>query len=241
MRELLRPILLGAALAAAAPQAAQAAELAPLDPCYRSVDSKTRETVTVRGKGFTPGEQVSVAIDGVVVDTATVLPNGEVEGQVTAPYQERGERPFTLTLTEVDQPANTASAASRVTALALRLKPRKAAPSQRVRFIGRGFTDGDGRLRALRPQGQAAQDGPPRRRAGPVRADRRPAPPDPDQRGPPRAAGRCRSTTSRPTAPSPSSVFVRSRSPSSARCAPAARRRRRAPPPPRAAPPPACG
>ena len=143
MRELLRPILLGAALAAAAPQAAQAAELAPLGACYRSVDSQTRETVTVRGTGFTPGEQVSVAIDGVVVDTATALPDGNVEGQVTAPYQERGERPFTLTLTEVDQPANTASAASRVTALAFRLKPRKTAPSQRVRFIGRGFTDGE--------------------------------------------------------------------------------------------------
>ena len=141
MRELLRPILLGAALAAAAPQAAQAAELAPLSPCYRSVDFDTREAMTVRGTGFTPGELVDAAIDGVVVDTATALPNGEVQGQVTAPYQERGERPFTLTLTEVDQPANKASAASRVTALAFRLKPRKKAPSQRVRFIGRGFTD----------------------------------------------------------------------------------------------------
>jgi len=143
MRELLRPILLGAALAAAAPQAAQAAELEPLAACYRSVDSQTRETVTVRAAGFTPGEQVSVAIDGVVVDTATVLPQGNVEGQVTAPYQDRGERPFTLTLTEVDQPTNSASAVSRVAALSFRLKPRNSAPSKRVRFIGRGFTDGD--------------------------------------------------------------------------------------------------
>ena len=143
MRELLRPILLGAALAAAVPQAAQAAELAPLGACYRSVDSQTRETVTVRGTGFTPGEQVSVAIDGVVVDTATALPEGNVEGQVTAPYQERGERPFTLTLTEVDQPANAASATSRVAALSFRLQPRRKAPSQRVRFVGRGFIDGE--------------------------------------------------------------------------------------------------
>jgi len=143
MRELLRPILLGAALAAAAPQAAQAAELAPLGACYRSVDFRTRETITVRGTGFTPGEKVSAAIDGVIVDTATALPNGEVEGQVTAPYQERGERPFTLTLTEVEQPTNTASAASRVTALTFRLQPRETAPSKRVRFIGRGFTDGE--------------------------------------------------------------------------------------------------
>jgi len=143
MRELLRPILLGAALAAAAPQAAQAAELSPLGACYRSVDSQTRETVPVRATGFTPGEQVNVAIDGVVVDTATALPEGNVEGQVTAPYQERGERPFTLTLTETDHPTNSASAVSRVAALSFRLKPRNSAPSKRVRFIGRGFTDGD--------------------------------------------------------------------------------------------------
>ena len=141
MRDLLRPILLGAALAAAVPQAAQAAELSPLGACYRSVDSQTRETVPVRATGFTPGEQVNVAIDGVVVDTATALPEGNVEGQVTAPYQERGERPFTLTLTEVDQPTNKASAESRVTALTFRLKPRETAPSRRVRFIGSGFND----------------------------------------------------------------------------------------------------
>jgi hypothetical protein len=36
----------------------------------------------------------------------------------------------------------TATATSRVTALALRLKPQRAAPSRRVRFIGSGFTDG---------------------------------------------------------------------------------------------------
>ncbi|HET8949393.1 MAG TPA: hypothetical protein VFN44_02750 [Solirubrobacteraceae bacterium] len=143
MRDLLRPILLGAALAAAAPQAAQAAELLPLNACYRSVDSETREMMTVLGRGFTPGEQVDAAIDGVVVDSATVLPNGEVQGQVEAPYQERGERPFTLTLTEVGQPANSASAESRVTALDFRLKPRETSPSRRVRFIGRGFTDGE--------------------------------------------------------------------------------------------------
>ena len=143
MRELLRPILLGAALAAAAPQAAQAAELQPLNPCYRSVNSETRETVAVHGTGFTPGKQVDVAINGEVVDTAIALTQGEVEGQVTAPYQERGERAFTVTLTERDQTANKASAASRVTALSLRLKPQRAAPSRRVRFIGRGFTDGD--------------------------------------------------------------------------------------------------
>ena len=169
-----------------------------------------------------------------------MLPNGEVQGQVTAPYQERGERPFTLTLTEVDQPANTASAASRVTALAFRLKPRKKAPSQRVRFIGRGFTDGEfvyahyvrkGKLRKTVLLGAA--QGP----CGRIDVRRRQIP----ITGPPRAAGRCRSTTRSATAPSPSASSCAGRSTSSARRAPAARRRRRAPPPPRAAPPPACG
>ena len=58
------------------------------------------------------------------------------------PIRPGGERPFTVTLTEARQPANTASASSRVSALALRLSPRNASPSERVRFVGRGFTDG---------------------------------------------------------------------------------------------------
>ena len=139
---LLRPILGVAAAALLAPQAAQAAALDPLGACYRSLDSETRESVPVPGTGFTPGETVTVSIDGAVVEEAFADTNGEVSGDVPAPYQEGGERPFTVTLTEARQPANTASASSRVTALALRLSPQRAAPSKRVRFLGRGFTDG---------------------------------------------------------------------------------------------------
>jgi hypothetical protein len=138
-----RPILGAVAAALLLPQAAQAATLAPLGACYRSVDAQTRESVPVRGSGFTPGETVTVSIDGVVVrDDVTVLSTGEVVGAVQAPYQASGERAFTLTVTENNQPANTASTPSRVTALDLRLSPRRAAPSKRVRFLGRGFTDG---------------------------------------------------------------------------------------------------
>ena len=140
---LLRPLLGVAAAALLAPQAAQAAALDPLGACYRSLDSETRESVRVHGTGFTPGETVTVSIDGAVVEDGVVADtNGEVAGEVSAPYQQRGERPFTLAVTEDKQPANTASAASRVTALSLRLKPQRASPSSRVRFIGRGFTDG---------------------------------------------------------------------------------------------------
>jgi hypothetical protein len=138
---LLRPILIAAAAAALLPEAARAAELAPIAACYRSVDSETREMIPVVADGFPPGEQVNVAIDGEVVATATALPSGGIEGTVKAPYSERGERAFTLTVTEADQPTNTVGTTSRVSALAMRLKPKRTAPSRRVRFIGRGFTD----------------------------------------------------------------------------------------------------
>ena len=141
MRVLITILAAGAALLA--PQAAAAATIQPIGACYRSVDSETRETVPVKASGFTPGERVNVYLDGrVVQENVTVLPEGEIDGGVAAPYQASGERPFTLTVTQVGQPSNTASTSSRVAALALRLKPRRAAPGRRVRFIGRGFIDG---------------------------------------------------------------------------------------------------
>jgi hypothetical protein len=139
---LLRPILGAVAAALLVPQAAQAATLDPLGACYRSVDAERREAVPVHGRGFTPGQTVTVAIDGVPVESGTANTDGEVVGAVRAPHQRRGERPFTVTMTEDNQPANTAGATTRVTALAFRLKPRRARSSARVRFIARGFTDG---------------------------------------------------------------------------------------------------
>ncbi len=139
-----RPLISGLVAAGAllAPQAAQAATLGALKPCYRSVDAVERETVHVEGRGFTPGADVDVFIDGELAWTVRALQGGEVIGDVDAPYQDRGEREFTLTLSERGTTANTVSATSRVAALALRLKPRRAEPSRRVRFLGRGFTDG---------------------------------------------------------------------------------------------------
>jgi hypothetical protein len=135
--------ILAAAAALLLPQAAEAASLAPLDPCYRSLDETKRENVPVWGMDFTPGQQVNVYIDSRLVrENVTVLHDGTVQGDVPAPYQPTGERGFTLTVAEIGNQTNTATATSRVTALALRLKPQRAAPSRRVRFIGRGFTDG---------------------------------------------------------------------------------------------------
>ena len=138
-----RPILGAVVAVLLAPQAAQAAVLDPLGPCYRSVDSETREVVPVLGRGFTPGQTVTVRVDGIVAQDGVVADkDGNVSGSVQAPYRPSGERPFTISVTEDNQPGNTASATSRVTALDFRLKPQEAKPSTRVRFIGRGFTDG---------------------------------------------------------------------------------------------------
>jgi hypothetical protein len=135
-------IAIAAAAALAAPQAAQAATLEELAPCYRSVDEVEREPVQIRAGGFTPGADVDVMLDGIVMTTVRTDEFGSLVGSLDAPYQEHGERPFTLTLTERGNTANSVSATSRVAALALRLKPKRAAPRRKVRFIGRGFIDG---------------------------------------------------------------------------------------------------
>jgi hypothetical protein len=138
-----RILFIAVAAALLAPQAAQAVTLDPLKPCYRSVDETTTENVGVFARDFTPGSQVDVAIDNAVVaDDVFADANGSVVGGVKAPFRATGEGSFTLTVTQTDKPANTVTATSRVTALAMRLKPRKAKPSKKVRFIGRGFTDG---------------------------------------------------------------------------------------------------
>jgi hypothetical protein len=81
----------------------------PLKACYRSVDATTREVIVVRAEGFTPGAKVEVIVDGHQVSTQADT-DGHVVGEVAAPYQARGARPFDLTLTEPERPANTVSA-----------------------------------------------------------------------------------------------------------------------------------
>jgi hypothetical protein len=122
---------------------ARAATLDPLKPCYVSVDQSSREPVQVNAGGFAPGSSVAVAIDGENLQSGlAVLPDGTISGSVAAPFQAAGQRPFTLSVTEEGNPANTVAASSLVTALSLRVKPKRAAPRKRVRFIGRGFTSG---------------------------------------------------------------------------------------------------
>jgi len=77
-----------------------------------------------------------VLVDGVVVGSAPTGALGEFELRVDAPHQLRGERAF---IVEARDGVNAVAAQSRVTNLAVFVRPRRSPPSRRVRFRGRGF------------------------------------------------------------------------------------------------------
>lgn len=128
-------------IAVPAAAASAAPTLDQLSPCYASAGSEDsqREAVPVRGSGFSPGAAVDILIDGQRVRGAQADVFGVLDGSVTAPYQKTGERPFTITVVETKAPNVTASVSSRVTNLAVTLRPSRAKPSRRVRYRGRGF------------------------------------------------------------------------------------------------------
>jgi hypothetical protein len=143
---------IGRALAAAfaavllLPAAASAAALTPLKPCYvTSTDEVSkeirREPVEFGGSGFTPGGLVDLAFDGKPQRTVQADAAGNLPGQVLdAPYRRKGQRTFKLTAIDRSNAANTVEAVSNVTAFDVSIRPSTAAPSDRVRFRGRGFT-----------------------------------------------------------------------------------------------------
>ena len=143
---LARPIAMAFAAALLLPAAASAATLTPLKPCYvTSTDEVSkevrREPVQIGGGGFTPSGLVDVALDGKLQRTVQADPAGNLPAQMLgAPYRRTGERPFTLTATDRANPLNTVDALSNVTAFDVSIRPSTAAPSSRVRFHGRGFT-----------------------------------------------------------------------------------------------------
>lgn len=138
------------ALAALAlPAAAQAAPvLNPLKSCYVSVgvDEATGDAITenieLSGSGFTPNSTVRVLVDGATVATSVPIDaNGNLgPGTVKAPLNEVGERPFDVVVTEEANAQQSVTARSLVTQLTVGAKPRKAKPSRRITFSGRGFT-----------------------------------------------------------------------------------------------------
>ena len=165
--------LVGAALAALAllPATAQAAALAPLKPCYVSVTQTspgaapqiTRESLDLAGNGFTPGvarrRRASTARS-----TARSRPTPPATSRprsCSRPTRRKGQGTFTLTAAERGNPANTVALPSRTTALTLKLKPKRARPSTRIRFKGARLHGAEGacgrttstRARSARPSG----------------------------------------------------------------------------------------
>jgi hypothetical protein len=151
-RRLAQPLAAALLALAALPGAAHAATLAPLKPCYVSVTSQqgsetriTREDMSITGSGFTPNAMVDLSIDGRFDRTVAADAAGNLAiPAVDSPYRRAGQRAFSLTAAEQGNPANSVSAQSNVTALALSLQPRLAQPSSKVRFRGRGFTGAAG-------------------------------------------------------------------------------------------------
>jgi hypothetical protein len=137
-------------IALAMPAAAQAAPtMEPLKPCYVTAGTARApegEPVQVNAQGFTPNSKVDLSLDGALVKDGANLQVDDAGlvklPEFPAPFVPRrtGTRDFTVTLTETDNPANTVSATARTTALGVDIKPGRAAPSDRIRFSGRGFT-----------------------------------------------------------------------------------------------------
>jgi hypothetical protein len=124
---------------------AHAATLAPLKACYVSAGQAVgaREPIAVNAQGFTPNATASVLLDGTVIEgQAQIDPMGGVVGPVPAPFQAKGQRPFSLAVVDNANPSIAVSAQTLVTALDVRVRPANAKPSSRVRFRGRGFTGG---------------------------------------------------------------------------------------------------
>ena len=131
------------------PAGAEAAVIDPLKPCYVTANTPSgpqQEGVGIHATGFTPNSKVNLTIDGVDPGGGAGLQTDQT-GSVTlspetvpAPFIPSGSRQFTISLTQVDNLANTASATALTTALGVDVKPRRARPSQTIRFEGSGFT-----------------------------------------------------------------------------------------------------
>jgi hypothetical protein len=144
LRSLRIPLVTAAALGTAAlPTAALATPVIVHGPkaCFVTVDPSARETMRLRATGFTPLAAVDLFFDGgrrVTSFDANAV--GAVKMREQAPYQSSGERPLTITLREHLHPENVVTATTRVTALRVKLRPKRAATSDEIRFTGRGFT-----------------------------------------------------------------------------------------------------
>ena len=124
----------------ASPAAAAGVSIAPLKRCYVSVAERRTEPVALSASGFSANAAVEVRLDDTSVATVTATPDGHVQARLNPPHQARGQRAFRIELQQRDDPARRAEATSRVTALAVTLRPRAAKPRSVVTWTGRGFT-----------------------------------------------------------------------------------------------------
>ena len=114
----------------------------PLKPCYVSDGDlpSQRERIDVHATGFAPLATLTLQIDGHTEATGRSDAFGVARASVSAPFEGFDEHQFTLVLVEDQNPSNLATQTSRVTNLAVTLRPRRARPTRKVRFSGRGFT-----------------------------------------------------------------------------------------------------
>jgi hypothetical protein len=138
-----RTLLVTATLALGLAAPAQAAVVMdPIKECYVSDGElpTQRETIHVHATGFTPLAALTLLIDGVAVDHGMSDAFGAVSADIPAPFQGQGQRAFNVGVIEDQNPANLANRTAQVTNLGVRLRPKRARPSRRIRFLGRGFT-----------------------------------------------------------------------------------------------------
>jgi hypothetical protein len=144
------PAVAGALLIAVlVPASVEAATIEPLKPCYvtaGTAEDHQAEGIAITAAGFTANSTVKLTIDAQSVPGGDALQTNENGSltlspeQVAAPFIESGSREFTVMLTENGNPANSATATALTTALGVDVRPRRARPSQRIRFTGNGFT-----------------------------------------------------------------------------------------------------
>ena len=139
-----------ASVALAAPALSSAATLAaaPAKDCYRGggvVNHKTGavtgEVVTLSGTGFTPNGTVGITSNGKFLGTDNVDAAGNFSGILTLNLAS-GQALKTYAATDQANPALTASAPLRTSALTVNLKPKQGPPGRLFKIGARGFTTG---------------------------------------------------------------------------------------------------
>jgi hypothetical protein len=133
----------------AVPAGAQALPtIEPLRPCYVTAGTTKDpqgEGVLIRAQGFTANSKVDLTLNGAPVKDGTGLQVGDTGllalPPFPAPFVRSGSADFSVTLTEQTNAANTVTATAKSTRLGVKIRPKSARPSQRIRFTGSGFTE----------------------------------------------------------------------------------------------------